>query len=475
MGKVHKVYIDGRWTGTSREGEVIEKYTGKAMATVSLCGEKEAVRAISAAARAFPGMAAMPAYKRAGILENIAAGIRERADEIAGVIAREAGKAWKYAAGEVDRTVETFTFAAAEARSIHGETVPMSASSAGVGRYGLWFREPVGVVVAISPFNFPLNLVAHKVAPAIAAGCTVVLKPASYTPLTALILAEIVDAAGLPPGAFNLVLGGGSTVGKQLVTDPRPAKISFTGSMEVGTWIRQNSGLKRVTLELGNNSGVIVDEDSDLDWAVERCLMGSFANSGQVCISVQRIYLHRSIAEGFTDKFLEGAGKLKVGDPVERDTDVGPMIDPGDVIRVEEWVAEALSQGARILTGGERLNERVYPPTVITDVTPEMKVVCNELFAPVVTLSVFDDFADAVERVDDTVFGLQAGVFTGRIDRAIEAIRGINVGGVMVNDVPTFRVDHMPYGGNRSSGIGREGLRYAIEEMTQIKMVVIKP
>ncbi len=474
MKTLYNLFINGEWIRTVKEMKVLDKYSGSIVGTVSVADENDVERAIVTACDSFPEMSELSAYRRAEILTQIAGGIKERAEEIAEVIAREAGKAWKYAIGEVNRCVETFTFAAGEARTLHGETVPMDASTAGEGRFGFWIREPVGVVVAISPFNFPLNLVAHKVAPAIAAGCPVVLKPASWTPITALLLAEIIEETDLPKGAFNVVIGGGSTVGKQLVTDPRPAKVTFTGSPPVGLWIKKNCGMKKVTLELGSNSGVIIDIDADLDLAVERCLMGAFANSGQVCISVQRIYLHEKIAKEFTDKFLNGVKKLKIGNPLEKDTDVGPMIDPAEVERVELWIEDAVSTGAEVLAGGNRINNRVFSPTVLNNVSSDMKVVKDEVFGPVVSFFTFVDISSAISELDRSQYGLQAGIFTKQIDHAMKAIKRINVGGIMINDVPTFRVDHMPYGGNKLSGIGREGLRFAIEEMTQIKMVCIK-
>ncbi len=470
--KKHMLYIGGEWVSTDTWDEVIEKYTGEPFAQIAVAGESEVNSALEAAQDAFTQMKQLPAHKRATILNQIASGLENRKEEIAETICREAGKSYKYSVGEVGRAVETFSFASDVARSIHGETVPMDASTAGEGRFGYWVREPIGIVVAITPFNFPLNLVAHKVAPAIAAGCSLLLKPANYTPVTAAILAEVIDNSDLPRGAFNLVCGSGSKIGKQLVRDPRPQKITFTGSVEVGKWIMQNAGLKRTTMELGNNSAVIVDRDANIDYAVERCLMGSYANSGQVCISVQRIYLHKDIAEEFTEKFLAGTRRQKVCNPLEKDSDVGPMIAPSEVDRIENWIKTAQEEGATILEGGQRINDRVFPPTVVTNITPEMKVSCEEVFAPVVILDTVDSFEDGIFLTEDSAFGLQAGVFTSNIHRAMKAIREINVGGVMINDVPTFRVDHMPYGGNKQSGIGREGVRFAVDEMTQIKMVV---
>ena len=331
-------------------------------------------------------------------------------------------------------------------------------------------RFPVGVIGAISPFNFPLNLVAHKVAPAIAAGCSVILKPASLTPLTSIKLGEIMMEAGLPPGGLNIIFGSGGTVGDWLVTDERVSMITFTGSPPVGKRIKEKSGLKKVTLELGSNSAVIVDENADLDLAVERSVMGSFAYAGQICISVQRIYLHKNIYERFKKDFLEKTSKLKLGDPLDKATDIGPMITEEDARRTESWVNEAVRDGAKILIGGKR-EGAFYSPTVLENVKPEMKVVALEVFAPVVCFIPFDDFSDAVKMVDDSIYGLQAGVFTDNIENAFQAIKGIKVGGVIVNDVPTYRADNMPYGGVKESGIGREGVKFAIEEMTDIKMI----
>jgi len=302
-----------------------------------------------------------------------------------------------------------------------------------------------------------------------------VLKPAGTTPLTALLLAEVIDKTELPRGAFNVIHGSGAVVGRKLVTDHRPRKITFTGSREVGNWILQNAGLKRVTLELGNNSAVVVDEKCDLEYAVERCLMGAFANSGQVCISVQRIYLHAAVADSFTERFLEGVRQLKIDHPLVPDSDLGPMISQAEVLRAAEWVEEAHQQGARLLAGGKPVDDRVFPPTVLYDVNPEMKVSCEEVFAPVVILERVGSFEEGLHLANRGEFGLQAGVFTNDLSHAMRAVRDLQVGGVMINDVPTFRVDHMPYGGMKQSGIGREGVRYAVEEMTEIKMVMIQP
>jgi len=329
------------------------------------------------------------------------------------------------------------------------------------------------VVAAISPFNFPLNLVAHKVAPALAAGNTVVLKPATTTPITAYKLCQALAEAGLPAGAINLIVGPGRTVGEWLVTDPRVSKVTFTGSALVGKQIIEKAGIKKVTLELGNTSPVIVAPDADLEWVAKRCAVGAYYNSGQVCISVQRIYSQKEVFEPFLDKFVQASDAMVVGDPLDERVDVGPMIDPGEVDRVEMWVQEAQAQGAQVLTGGKH-DGTVYWPTVLTEVKPEMKVVAQEVFAPVAAVMPFKDFDEALKLTDATEYGLQASIFTRDINRVFQAVRRLNFGGVIVNDIPAFRADHMPYGGNRNSGLGREGVRYAMEEMTNIQMVAVR-
>jgi len=473
MQKSYKLLVAGKWIEDSSTLPVIDKYTGEVIGNVPVASRDTVERAISAAHGAFPSYSRTPAHKRFRILERTAQLLDKYQEEIATLICREAGKAWKYSIGEVSRGVETFQFSAEEAKRIHGETVPMDASAAGEGRIGFYLRSPVGVVAAITPFNFPLNLVAHKVGPGLAAGNTIVLKPASTTPLTAIRLGEILVEAGLPPGAFNIVVGPGATVGDWLVTDPRVSKVSFTGSPPVGETIIRRAGLKKVTLELGNNSGTIIEPDANLDAAVPRCVMSGFANSGQVCISLQRLFVHQTIAPEFTGRFLDATAKLKVGNPLDRDCDVGPMIDEAEAKRAEAWVSEAVSEGARVLIGGKREGSLFYP-TVLSNVRPDMKVMCVEAFAPIVSIYAYANFEDAVRMLEDSPYGLQAGIYTSDIGKAFYAVDQINAGGIMINDTSIFRVDHMPYGGNKMSGLGREGVRFAIDEMTNIKMVVIK-
>jgi len=469
----YKLLIDGQWVDAGPALEVKNKYDGKLVGTVPTARREDVEAAIDAAERAEDAMADMPAYKRADILLRTAALLRERSDDLAKTIAAEAGKALKFARAAVDRAVSTFTIAAEEAKRLHGETIPLDAVPAGEGYFGFWTRRPVGVIAAISPFNFPLNLVAHKVAPALASGNTLVLKPASTTPLAAVKLCQILMEAGLPAGAINLVVGSGGTVGEWLVTDPRVDKITFTGSPEIGRHILSVAGIKKVTLELGNTSPVVIAPDADLDFVAKRCAVGAYYNSGQVCISVQRIYSEKNVYEPFSEKFVKATEAMIVGDPLDERVDVGPMIDAKEVDRVENWVNEAQTSGARVLTGGKR-DGTVYYPTVLTNVQDEMKVVTEEVFAPVASVISSDDFESALKQANDTKFGLQVGVFTNDINRVLKAVRRLNFGGVIVNDTPNFRADHMPYGGNRQSGLGREGVRFAMEDMTNIQLVAIR-
>lgn len=453
---------------------VIDKFSGERIGDVPIASEQDVDAAVRDAERAFSTWSETPAHARSRVLRRAAELIDARRDALATTIAREAGKAWKHATGEVARSIETFTFAAEEAKRIHGETVPMDASASGEGRLGFYLRMPIGVVAAITPFNFPLNLVAHKVAPALGVGNTLVLKPAEETPLTAVALADILAEAGLPDGVLRVVHGDGPTTGEALVRHPVPAKISFTGSPPVGRLITSLAGLKRVTLELGNNSGTIVEPDADVEAAIPRTVMSAFANAGQVCLSLQRLYVHEAIGDPFLREFVRQTEALKVGNPLDRDCDVGPLISDEAADRAERWIHEAVAEGAHVVTGGRREGRLVWP-TVLTDTRPDMRVMCEEAFAPLVSIVFYRDFDEALRLVGDSPYGLQAGVYTRDLGKALSAVRRLDVGGIMVNDTSIFRVDHMPYGGNRMSGIGREGVRYAMEEMTNIRMVVIKP
>jgi acyl-CoA reductase-like NAD-dependent aldehyde dehydrogenase len=450
---------------------VIDKYSGELIGEVPIADTAAVDRAVRAAQAAFSAWRDCPAHERSRILGRAADLIESKRDVFAKTIAREAGKALKHATGEVARGLETFRFSADEAKRLHGETIPMDASSSGEQRVGFYLRFPLGVVAAITPFNFPLNLVAHKVGPALAAGNCIVLKPAEETPLTAVLLGDVLAEAGVPPGVFELVHGDGPTTGEALVTNPVPAKVSFTGSPPVGARILQVAGLKRVTLELGNNSGTIVEPDADLAKAVPRCVVSAFANAGQVCISLQRLYVHESIAKAFIDAFVAATDALVVGNPLDAATDVGPLISDEAADRAERWIRDAVGQGARLLTGGRREGRLVWP-TVLTNTRPDMAVMCQEAFAPLVSIVAYRDYDEALDLLADTPYGLQAGVYTNDVRKAFAAVRRLDMGGVMINDTSIFRVDHMPYGGNRMSGIGREGVRFAVEEMTSLRMVV---
>lgn len=469
----YKLLIDGQWGGSGTPLEVKNKYSGATVGVINTATKEDLNRAIDAAQRARDIMAEMPAHKRADILMRAAYLLRDNVEDMAKTIAAEAGKALKFARAEAERAVSTFTFAAEEAKRLHGETIPLDAAPAGEGFFGFWTRRPVGVIAAISPFNFPLNLVAHKVAPAIASGNTLVLKPASTTPLAAVKLCQILHEAGLPAGALNLVVGGGGTVGEWLITDERVDKITFTGSPDVGRHILSVAGIKKVTLELGNTSPVIIAPDADLDLVAKRCAVGAFYNSGQVCISVQRIYSEKTVYEPFSEKFTKATEAMVVGDPLDERVDVGPMIDIKEVDRIETWVKEAQGGGAKVLTGAKR-EGTVYYPTILTDTSSDMKVIAEETFAPVASVIQSDDFEESLRQANNSKFGLQVGVFTKDIDRALRAIKKLNFGGVMINETPAFRVDHMPYGGNRQSGLGREGVKFAMEDMTNIQLVAIR-
>jgi len=468
--------IAGKWQERAARLPVLNPWNGEPVATVALADEEDVAVAVGAAGDGAAEMAALPAHERARILSRTAELVRDHAEVLTGTIIAESGKPRRYAAAEVDRAGETLRFAAEEARRIHGETVPMDAARGSERRRGFFIRRPLGVIAAICPFNFPLNLVVHKVAPALAAGNAVVLKPASATPLTALRLGELLLEAGLPPAALGIVVGPGGSVGRALVRDSRVRMVSFTGSAEVGENIKADSGLKRVALELGSNSGVIVDETANLETALARCLVGAFAYSGQVCIHTQRLYLHEAIAGEFTERFVAGAERLKCGDPALAATEIGPMIDAAALSRALALVEQAQAAGARLLCGGAA-EQLVMRPTVLDGVDPEMPVVCEEAFAPVVTIETFGGFDEAVAMFNrgssagSREYGLACGVFTRDVVRAFDAAERIRAGSIYINDSATFRADHAPYGGVRDSGIGREGPRFAVEEMTDITMV----
>jgi acyl-CoA reductase-like NAD-dependent aldehyde dehydrogenase len=462
--------IDGEWVETGDWLEVRSPYSGDLVGRVAKGGAAEVRRALDAAERALA--APLPAHRRAELLVKVAGLIGRRHEEVARTISDEAGKPIKAARVEASRSMSTYTFAAVEARKLAGEMVPLEAAQAGEGKLGFTVRKPVGIVGAISPFNFPVNLVAHKVAPALAAGCPVVLKPASQTPLSALLLAELEQEAGVPPGWLNVVVGPAAEIGDVLVEDPRVKLITFTGSGEVGWQLQERAPRKHVKLELGNSTPVVVAADADLDAATTKLAANAFSFAGQSCISVQRIYVERPAYDAFVKAFVPKVEALNVGDPADDATDVGPVIDERARDRIREWLGEARAAGADVLTGGEE--NGLLKPTVLARVADEQKVSCEEVFGPVVVVNPVGSIDEAIERANGTRFGLQAGVFTTSLETALQAADRLEFGGVTVNEAPTFRSDQMPYGGVKASGNTREGPAYAVREMTEERLVVIQ-
>ncbi|MEH7342273.1 aldehyde dehydrogenase family protein [Bacillus sp. JJ1532] len=466
-----KLFINGEWVEASQYVPLSSPYSGKVIAEIPAATVEEVETGLEAAFNARKIMAAMPSHQRAQILEKVVFLLEKRAEEAAEIIATEAAKPISAARTEVGRTIQTYKFAAEEAKRIHGETIPLDAAPGGEGRLAYTVREPIGVIGAITPFNFPMNLVAHKVGPAIASGNTVVLKPAGQTPLSAFFIAELFQEAGLPAGALNVVTGSGSIIGEKLVKDDRVQKISFTGSPAVGIGIRNKAGLKRVTLELGSNAAVIIDKGIDIDKIISRCVAGAFGFQGQVCISLQRVYVHEDLYEAFVEKFVAATKQLNIGDPLDPATDVSALITAKDVQRTLDWLEEAKQQEAKVVVGGTS-EGNILLPTVLLDADPSLKISCQEVFAPIVLINKVKSVDEAIELVNDSRYGLQAGIYTDNVHTALTAAQQLHVGGVMINDIPTFRVDHMPYGGVKESGVGREGIKYAIEEMTEQKLVV---
>ena len=461
--------VGGEWVETGDWHEVRSPYSGEVVGRVPRAGREVARRAVEAAAGAMSDP--LPAHRRAEILERVAELLTERHDEIARTISAEAGKPMKAARVEAQRAVSTYTTAAVAARTLAGDVIPMDASPAGEGKIAFTVRTPIGVVGAITPFNFPLNLVAHKIAPALAAGCAVVLKPAGQTPFSALLLAELELEAGLPPGWLNVVVGRASEIGDVLVEDERVRMITFTGSSDVGWTLRERAARKKVSLELGNSTPVLVEADADIDETAAKLAAHAFSFAGQSCISVQRIYVRRPAYEAFLERFLPRVEGLKVGDPSDEDTDVGPVIDEGARDRIAAWIDEAQAGGATLLAGGDR--DGLIHPTVLADVTPEMKVSAEEVFGPVCTVVPYETLEEGLRLANSTPYGLQAGVFTGSVETALSAARSLEFGGVTVNEAPTFRADQMPYGGVKASGNTKEGPHHAVREMTEERLVVI--
>jgi glyceraldehyde-3-phosphate dehydrogenase (NADP+) len=468
----HRIFLAGRWVD-SPDVLTVENPArpGEPAGLTYQATPEQYEEAVEAAVAAFEVTRKLPAYERAAILRGISTGIAARREELGRLIALEAGKPIRDALVEVDRAVLTFRLGAEEAERIGGELMPLDLMASSKGRIGITRRFPVGPVAAISPFNFPLNLAAHKLAPAIAAGCSIVLKPPSKDPLTMLTVAEIVEEAGAPAGSVS-ILPMSRELGDRLVAADRFKVLTFTGSPAVGWDMKARAGKKRVVLELGGNAGAIVDRTANLDWAVRRITVGAFAYSGQVCISVQRVFVHDDVFDAFVERFTAAASALRLGDPLEPETDLGPMVDEKAALRTQAWVDEAVAMGGRVLLGG-KANGTYFAPTILADTPVEAKVCSLEAFAPLVVLFRFSDFADAVRRVNASQYGLQVGVFTNDLANAFAAFDELEVGGVILNDIPTYRIDHMPYGGVKDSGLGREGLRYAIEDMTEIRILVV--
>jgi acyl-CoA reductase-like NAD-dependent aldehyde dehydrogenase len=471
MGETKGYIVAGEFKSAEETFEVKSPFDGDVVAVVATPTASDIEAAVAAAADVFDETRKLPVHARAEALMHISQRLAERVDEVAELIAREGGKPLKWAKVEAARAVSTFRWAAEECRRFGGELLRLDTEAALGSRMGLVRRFPLGPVFAISPFNFPVNLVAHKMAPALAVGAPIVIKPATKTPLGALLLGELFCETDLPKAMCSVLPIGGSEAGK-LATDDRFAKITFTGSSQVGWELKEQNPKKAVTLELGGNAGVIVHSDADLDTAAQRVAFGGYYQAGQSCISVQRVLVHRSVAEEFQEMLVSEVSKLKTGDPMDPESDVGPLIDHDALERVAAWVDEAVQSGAEILVGGKR-EDPFYAPTVLARTRPEMKVRCEEIFGPVITVGTYDDFDAAIEEVNETRYGLQAGIFTKDIDRLMVAHRDIEVGGVIANDVSAFRADQMPYGGTKDSGSGREGLRYAMEEMTEPRILVL--
>jgi len=468
-----KLWINGQWHDAEESYELASPYSGEVIAHVAKASIQDVEKAIEGAQQAFQSFKKTTAYERAEILYKVVDIMRQRKEELAEILALEAGKPIVAGLAEIDRTIATYQFAAEGAKQAKGETVPMDAAPGAGDRIGWTKREPLGVISAITPFNFPFNLVAHKLGPAFAVGNTVVLKPATQTPLSAIVMAEIFRDAGLPDGALQIVTGSGGELSNTLVTHPYVKKVTFTGSGKVGLKIKEKVGLRKVTLELGSNAAVIVEPSTPINKIISRCVSGAFNFAGQVCISLQRIYVHSSIIDEFTKAFVAETEKLIVGDPLEKTTDVSAMINPNEVERIREWIEEAQEQGAMIATGGV-FTERTLTPTVMTNVSADMKIVCQETFAPIVSIVSYETLDDAIRLVNESDLGLNAGIYTNILSDALFAADELQAGAVIINDIPTFRVDNMPYGGVKMSGYGREGIKWAIEEMTDMKFISMK-
>jgi acyl-CoA reductase-like NAD-dependent aldehyde dehydrogenase len=472
LAERYPLYLANQPRQPNADLEVTDKATGRTATRVALADARIVDQAITAAADAALPMRQLPAYERQAVLEHCVTRFRERAEDLALVLCIEAGKPLRDARGEVGRLIDTFRIAAQECSRIPGEVLDLEISPRARGYWGMSKRVPIGPCALISPFNFPLNLTAHKIAPAIAAGCPFVLKPASRTPVGALLIGEILSETSLPPGAFS-ILPASRKDAEALTTDERIKLLSFTGSPRAGWDLKARAGKKKVVLELGSNSACVVDEDADLDDAVPRIVTGAFYQSGQSCISVQRLYAHQAVYERFRRLLVEATKELKMGDPKDPETFIGPMISESEAERLEEWLQEAVSAGARVLCGGRRQGA-YFEPTLLEAAPKHCRIVADEAFGPIAVLSSFTTFDEALREVNDSRYGLQAGIFTRDLYKAHKAWNELEVGGVLIGEVPSFRVDHMPYGGVKDSGLGREGIRYAIDSMTEPRLLVVR-
>jgi acyl-CoA reductase-like NAD-dependent aldehyde dehydrogenase len=470
MEQTQKIYLGNRAISTGETLAVYNPHDLQLIANTFLAGENEINEAIELGLKALETLKKTPSHQRYAWLMAISEKIKEQREEFATLLSKESAKPIKYALAEIDRSIQTFVIAAEESKRLPKEYISLDWTKAGENKEGLVKYFPVGLVAGITPFNFPLNLAVHKIAPAIASGCPIIIKPASSTPLSCLKLAEIIYQVGLPNGSIS-VLPCDRNVGNILVMDERIKLLSFTGSPEVGWKMKSQAGKKKVVLELGGNAGLIISESADLPIAIEKSLMGAFAYSGQVCIHTQRIYIHKSIFEQFLEKFKSKVKELNIGNPLGASTDIAAMIDENNAKRVENWVNEALENGAKLIIGGKR-EGGIYLPTILTNTKTEMKVSCEEIFGPVVIIEAFDTFDEAIHFINNSKFGLQAGVFTNNLSEVNRAFEEIECGGIIINDVPTFRVDNMPYGGIKDSGLGREGVKYAILDMMEPKILV---
>jgi acyl-CoA reductase-like NAD-dependent aldehyde dehydrogenase len=467
----YKLLINGKWEGSKSKREIKSPYDQSVVGKAYFAEKDETAKAVTAADEAFSETKRLSSLERSHVLEKISSEIEKRKEELAESITLSGGKTIKASRVEVERATSTFKIASEEAKRIGGEIIPLDLSAQTKERWGLVRRFPIGVISAISPFNFPLNLVAHKVAPAIASGNTVVLRPSSQVSMTSTLLGEIINETDYPQGGINIVPSGYEAA-DILLTDERVKMVTFTGSPAIGWELKKRAHKKKVTLELGGNAAVVVEPDANLDLALPRMIMGSFSYSGQICISIQRIFLHDKIYDRFMADFIQAAKKLKIGNPLEEETDIGPMITLEAAKKTKEWIKEAVDNGARIVLGGKRQGV-MFEPTVLEGVKPELRISWREAFAPVVVIYRYKDFEEALKGVNYSIYGLQAGIFTNDLKKAFRAFEVLDVGGVIINDIPTFRIDHMPYGGVKESGFGREGLRYAIEEMTEIKLMAL--